>query len=253
MGPPVLGVGQAGDRVAQRAERPLGPVEHGAVGRVPPRPGLDVIAEEPDREPGARAATTASADPAPAPPPRPPPTAPPMAPASSSSPCRTRCSSSVISSGRRARAICPAPGVGLCPVPPRGRRALARSGGASGVLRQRRARRLPTRMVGARSPTARPPAWTFEEEGVDGRVAGHAGRQVNAKPHGTLKHSPNFALTVAKLPDQHGRHGPLTSGVSYRHLKFLGGTLAREDRSPPVTYEPPITGAPRRRGRRRRG
>jgi hypothetical protein len=118
----------------------------------------------------------AAADPAPAPP-RPPPTAPPTAPASSSSPCRTRCSSSVMPSGRRARAICPPLGVGLCPGPSGGRRALARSGGTSGVLRQGRARRLPTRIVGERRPAARPPARTFRQRGVDGLVADHAGRE----------------------------------------------------------------------------
>lgn len=36
MGPPVRGVGQAGDRVGQRAERPLAPVEPDAGGLAPP-------------------------------------------------------------------------------------------------------------------------------------------------------------------------------------------------------------------------
>jgi hypothetical protein len=35
MGPPVRGVGPAGGRVGQRAERPLGPVEHEAGGLAP--------------------------------------------------------------------------------------------------------------------------------------------------------------------------------------------------------------------------
>jgi hypothetical protein len=36
MGPPVRGVGQAGDRVGQRAERPLGPVGQETGGLAPP-------------------------------------------------------------------------------------------------------------------------------------------------------------------------------------------------------------------------
>ena len=165
----------------------------------PAGPGLNVIAEVPGRGPGARAGhhcvrrsglgttTAATAH------------SPPMAPASSGSPCRTRCSFSVMPSGRRARAICPPPGVGLCQVAPRGRR-VSQVGRRIGRAAPASSKAHPTRRSGrgARRPGRRHGP---SKRGVDGRVADHAGRQGEREAVRDAEGLPDLRGHIASLSD----------------------------------------------------